>query len=153
MLNKVTLIGNFGADPEIRYMPNGTATAVVSIATTRRWKDKQTNEAKTETEWHRTVFFGRQAEIVGEYLKKGSKVYVEGRLRTRKWQGQDGKDNYTTEIIVGEFHMLDGKQEGSSNGGSGRTSNGGQQKTNADYSNMPPEGPSNFDDFDDDLPF
>ncbi|MEQ1530504.1 MAG: single-stranded DNA-binding protein, partial [Methylococcales bacterium] len=100
MLNKVTLIGNLGADPEVRYMPAGGAVTSISLATTRRWKDKQSGERKDATEWHRVIFFNRLAEVAGEYLKKGSQVYVEGRLQTRKWQGQDGQDRYTTEIIA-----------------------------------------------------
>jgi len=106
MLNKVTLIGNLGADPEVRFMPSGGSVANISLATTRRWKDKQTGERKEATEWHRVIFFNRLAEIAGEYLKKGSQVYVEGRLQTRKWQGQDGQDRYTTEILAQELHML-----------------------------------------------
>ena len=98
MLNKVTLIGNLGADPEVRHMPSGGAVTTIRLATTRQWKDKQTGERKESTEWHRVVFFNRLAEIAGEYLKKGGQVYVEGRLRTRKWQAQDGQDRYTTEI-------------------------------------------------------
>jgi len=112
MLNKVQLIGNLGADPEIRYLPNGTATATVSLATTRKWKDKQSGERREETEWHRVVLFGRLAEIAGEYLKKGARIYIEGRLKTRKWQSQDGKDHYTTEIIGEEMHMLSGRSMG-----------------------------------------
>ena len=109
MLNKVILIGNLGADPEIRYMPSGGAVATLSLATTSRTKDKDGNK-KEHTEWHRVVFFNRLGEIAGEYLKKGSRIYIEGSLRTRKWQGKDGKDNYTTEIIGNEMHMLDRKE-------------------------------------------
>ncbi len=97
MLNKVTLIGNLGADPEVRYLPTGGAVTNITIATTRTWKDRQTGERRDATEWHRVVFFNRLAEIAGEYLKKGRQVYIEGRLQTRKWQGQDGQDRYTTE--------------------------------------------------------
>jgi single-strand DNA-binding protein len=179
MLNKVTLIGNLGADPEIRYMPSGGTVANVNIATTIRWKDKQTGERKEATEWHRVIFFNRLAEIAGEYLKKGSQVYIEGRLQTRKWQGQDGQDRYTTEIIASEMHML-----GSRTGGTGAITNDPSQyaqqpsysapeKTAApqqtqpqpqpqsppqrpvaptSMSNMPPM-PAHFDDFDDDIPF
>ncbi len=109
-LNKVMLIGNLGTDPEVRYMPNGNAVATISLATSETWKDKETGEQREKTEWHRVVFFGRLAEIVGQYLRKGSKIYVEGRLQTRKWQGQDGQDRYTTEVVVdlrGEMMMLD----------------------------------------------
>lgn len=111
MLNKVILIGNLGKDPEVRFFPNGGSVANVTLATTRRWKDKQSGERKEDTEWHRVVFTNRYAEIAGEYLKKGSKIYVEGRLQTRKWQNKDGQDQYATEIVVSEMHMLDGKGE------------------------------------------
>ncbi|TAL42708.1 MAG: single-stranded DNA-binding protein, partial [Methylovulum sp.] len=114
MLNKVILIGNLGADPEVRYMPAGGAVTTIGLATTRRWKDKQSGERREATEWHRVVFFSPLAEIAGEYLKKGRQVYIEGRLQTRKWQGQDGQDRYTTEIIASEMHML-----GSRSGGTG----------------------------------
>lgn len=161
MLNKVTLIGNLGADPEVRYLPTGGAVTSISLATTRRWKDKQSGERKDATEWHRVIFFNRLAEVAGEYLKKGSQVYVEGRLQTRKWQGQDGQDRYTTEIIAEEMQML-----GSRSGG---TSSFGEQAPAANYSapkpanpapkpmsnsvgNMPPP-PPDYDDFDDDIPF
>ena len=106
-VNKVILIGNLGNDPEIRYTPAGSAVANVSLATTEVWRDKQSGDLQERTEWHRVVFFNRLAEIVGEHLKKGSKIYIEGTLRTRKWQGRDGVDRYTTEIIASEMHMLD----------------------------------------------
>ena len=99
-INKVILVGNLGADPEVRYMPSGGAVTTINIATSQSWKDKQTGEQKEATEWHRVVFFNRLAEIAGEYLRKGSQIYVEGALRTRKWQGQDGQDRYTTEIVA-----------------------------------------------------
>lgn len=105
-VNKVILVGNLGRDPEVRYMPDGAALANASIATTFRWKDKQSGEQKEETEWHRVTFRGRLAEIAGEYLKKGSPVYVEGRLRTRKWQDQSGQDRYTTEIVADQMQLL-----------------------------------------------
>ncbi len=108
-INKVILIGHVGTDPEVRYMPNGNAVATVSIATTESWKDKQTGERQDKTEWHRVVFFNRLGEIVGEYVRKGSKVYVEGSLRTRKWQDQQGQDRYTTEIVANDLQMLDSK--------------------------------------------
>jgi single-strand DNA-binding protein len=108
-VNKVILIGNLGNDPEIRYTPNGSAIANVSLATSETWRDKQSGELQDRTEWHRVVFFNRLAEIVGEYLKKGSKIYVEGTLRTRKWQDKNGLDRYTTEIIASEMHMLDSR--------------------------------------------
>src|SRR5690625_4368554 len=108
-INKVILIGNLGQEPEILFMPSGGAGTNVSVATSESWKDKQTGQPQERTEWHRVVFFNRLAEIAGEYLKKGSKVYVEGSLRTRKWQGQDGQDRYTTEIIANEMQMLDSR--------------------------------------------
>ena len=113
-INKVIIVGNCGQDPETRYLPSGGAVTNVSIATSESWKDKNTGEQQERTEWHRVVFFNRLGEIAGEYLKKGSKVYVEGSLRTRKWQGQDGSDRYTTEIVASEMQMLDsrGGQEG-----------------------------------------
>jgi len=114
-VNKVILIGNLGADPEVRYTQNGNAVANISLATTTVWRDKQSNELQERTEWHRIVFFNRLAEIVGEYLKKGSKVYIEGSLRTRKWQDKTGSDRYTTEIIANEMHILDTRNGGSSN--------------------------------------
>jgi single-strand DNA-binding protein len=105
-VNKVIIVGNLGRDPEVRYMPDGAALANASVATTFRWKDKQSGEPKEETEWHRVTFRGRLAEIAGEYLKKGSPVYVEGRLRTRKWQDQSGQDRYTTEIVAEQMQLL-----------------------------------------------
>lgn len=108
-INKVILIGHVGTDPEVRYMPNGNAVATVSIATTESWKDKQTGERQDRTEWHRVVFFNRLGEIIGEYVRKGSKVYIEGSLRTRKWQDQQGQDRYTTEIVANDLQMLDSK--------------------------------------------
>jgi single-strand DNA-binding protein len=105
-VNKVILIGNLGRDPEVRYSPSGQAIANVTIATSESWKDKTSGEKQEKTEWHRVVFFGRLAEIAGEYLKKGSQVYVEGRLQTRKWQDKDGQDRYTTEIVANEMQML-----------------------------------------------
>lgn len=111
-VNKVILIGNLGRDPEVRYTPNGSAVCNISLATTRNWKNRDTGERQEETEWHRVVFYDRLAEIAGEYLKKGRSVYVEGRLKTRKWQGQDGKDNYTTEIIAEQVQLLSGRDGG-----------------------------------------
>src|SRR5258706_4983863 len=114
-VNKVILIGTLGRDPEVRYTPSGSAVCNVSIATTRSWKNKESGEKQEETEWHRVVFFDRLAEIAGEYLKKGRSVYVEGRLRTRKWQDKEGKDNYTTEIFALAMQML-GSREGMGSG-------------------------------------
>lgn len=116
-INKVILIGNLGADPEIRYTQSSTAIANLSIATSESWKDKQTGEQREQTEWHRVVCYRRLAEIAGEYLKKGSKVYIEGKLQTRKWQGQDGQDRYTTEIVCNEMQMLDSRGGGGGYGG------------------------------------
>src|SRR5476649_1309958 len=115
-VNKVILVGNLGADPEVRYMPSGGAVANITIATSESWKDKQTGEPQERTEWHKVVFFNRLAEIVGEYLRKGSKVYVEGSLRTRKWQDQAGVERYTTEIVAAEMQMLDGRGAGAQGG-------------------------------------
>lgn len=115
-VNKVILVGNLGADPEVRYMPNGDAVANIRLATTDRYKDKASGDYKEVTEWHRVSFFGRLAEIVSEYLKKGSSVYLEGRIRTRKWQGQDGQDRYTTEIVADQMQMLGGRQVPSNSG-------------------------------------
>ena len=115
-INKVILVGNLGQDPEVKFMPSGEAVANISIATSESWKDKQTGEQKEKTEWHRVSMFGKLAEIAGEYLKKGSKVYIEGKLQTRKWTNQQGQDQYTTEIVLqgfnGVMQMLDGKQQG-----------------------------------------
>jgi single-strand DNA-binding protein len=161
MLNKVILIGNLGSDPDVRYMPNGGAVVTVSLATTMRWKDKQTGERKDATEWHRVIFFNRLAEIAGEYLKKGSQIYVEGRLQTRKWQGQDGQDRYTTEIVANEMHMLGSRSGGTASFGgdqpqggyapAGKPSSSGQRPDSMPSGSMPP--PPNYDDFDDDIPF
>lgn len=117
-VNKVILVGNLGNDPEIRYMPNGGAVANITLATSESWRDKQTGENKEITEWHRVVIFGKLAEIAGEYLKKGSQIYIEGQLKTRKWQAQDGTEKYTTEVVVnvgGTLQMLGGKQQGAGN--------------------------------------
>lgn len=115
-VNKVTIIGNIGQDPEVKYMPSGGAVTNVSIATSETWKDKATGQPQERTEWHRVVFFNRLGEIAGEYLKKGSKVYIEGSLRTRKWQAQDGTDRYTTEIVASEMQMLDGRSDNAGGG-------------------------------------
>jgi len=115
-INKVILIGNLGADPEVRYTPNGSAIANISLATSDVWRDKQNGELQERTEWHRVVFFNRLAEIVGEFLRKGSKCYVEGALRTRKWQDKNGQERYTTEIVAAEMQILDGRSSGNSNG-------------------------------------
>lgn len=119
-VNKVTIIGNLGNDPEVRYMPNGNAVANFTVATSESWKDKNTGEQKELTEWHRCVAYRRLAEIVGEYLRKGSKVYLEGKLQTRKWQDNNGQDRYTTEIVVNDMQMLDGKPQGNQGGQQGQ---------------------------------
>ena len=125
-INKVILIGNLGKDPEVRYTPNGAAICNIGIATTRSWKDKTSGEKVEETEWHRVVFYDRLAEIAGEYLKKGRPVYVEGRLKTRKWQDKDGVEKYTTEIVADNMQLLGGRDgEGSGGGGSRAASGGG----------------------------
>ena len=148
-VNKVILIGNLGQDPEVKYMPNGNAVANVTIATSESWKDKNTGEQVDKTEWHRVVFFRRLAEIVGEYLKKGSKIYIEGKLQTRKWQDKNGKDNWTTEIIANEMQMLDSRGGGSSDFNQGQ---GQGQGSSAPQSAPAQAAPAN-NDFDDDIPF
>ena len=145
-INKVILIGNLGKDPEVRYMPNGNAVANVTLATSESWKDKNSGETQERTEWHRVVFFRRLAEIVGEYLKKGSKVYVEGRLQTRKWQDQGGQDRYTTEIVADQMQMLDAR-----GGGGGGGDFAPQQRDNA--ASAPASSAPPNDSFDDDIPF
>ena len=143
-INKVILVGNLGADPETRYMPSGSAVTNLSVATSESWKDKQTGEQNERTEWHKVVMFDRLAEIAAEYLRKGSQVYIEGKLQTRKWQDRDGNDRWTTEIRANEMQMLGGR---GGTGGGGAPSGGGQQGGG----NAPPQpGP---DDFDDDIPF
>ena len=154
-VNKVILIGNLGRDPETRYMPNGDQVTNVTIATTETWKDKSSGEQKEATEWHRVVFFRRLAEIAGQYLKKGSQVYIEGRLRTRKWQGQDGQDRYTTEIHADEMKML-GKREGMGGGASDngpRESGGGRPAGRPAAQNSAPPSGGGFGDVEDDIPF
>lgn len=146
-INKVILIGNLGQDPETRFMPSGGAVTNVSLATSESWKDKQTGQPQERTEWHRVVFFNRLAEIAGEYLKKGSKVYVEGSLRTRKWQGQDGQDRYTTEIVANEMQMLDSRG-GDSGGNYAQSAPQPQQQTQAQ-----PQNTGGMDSFDDDIPW
>ena len=146
-INKVIIVGNLGQDPETRYMPSGAAVTNFTVATNESWKDKQTGEQKERTEWHRVAMFNRLAEIAAEYLRKGSQVYIEGKLRTRKWQGQDGQDRYTTEIIADEMQMLGGRG-GAGGGGSFGGGGGGGQKSGG--SAPPQPGP---DDFDDDIPF
>ncbi len=141
-INKVIVVGNLGNDPDTRYMPSGGAVTNLSVATSEQWKDKQTGEQKERTEWHKVAMFGRLAEIAAEYLRKGSQVYIEGKLRTRKWQDRDGNDRYTTEIIADEMQMLGGR------GGGGSA----PMRDDRGPSSAPPPQ-SSPDDFDDDIPF
>ncbi|MGT2469826.1 single-stranded DNA-binding protein [Paraburkholderia terrae] len=172
-VNKVILVGNLGADPEVRYLPSGDAVANIRLATTDRYKDKQSGEFKEMTEWHRISFFGRLAEIVSEYLKKGSAVYIEGRIRTRKYQAQDGTDRYSTEIVAEQMQMLGGRggaggagggddggySRGESmergGGGGGRMSGGGRASGGGGGGQSRPSAPAGggFDEMDDDIPF
>ncbi len=157
-VNKVILVGHLGKDPETRYMPNGDAITNATLATSESWKDKQTGEKKEQTEWHRLVFYRKLAEIAGQYLRKGSLIYIEGSLKTRKWQDKDGQDRYTTEITVNEMTMLGGRGDTGGGQSSGEPQqrqqqqrpqgNGGgqQQRQNAPQSR-------GFDDFEDDIPF
>ncbi len=149
-VNKVILIGNLGRDPETRYMPDGGAVTNVSIATTEAWKDKN-GEKQEKTEWHRVAFFGKLAEIAGEYLKKGSQVYVEGRLQTRKWQDKDGQDKYTTEIVANAMQML-GSRQGMGGGGD-RDREAAPAPREGGGKAAPKAAGSKFDDFEDDIPF
>ena len=156
-VNKVIIVGNLGKDPETRYMPSGSAVTNLRIATTEAWKDKQSGEQQERTEWHSVAMFGRLAEIAAEYLRKGSQVYVEGKLRTRKWQDKEGKDRYTTEIVADEMQMLGSKGGGASAGaaagasagaaGAGGASGGGSGRAAVNDNGGPPG------DFDDDIPF
>ncbi|PTE01528.1 single-stranded DNA-binding protein [Pandoraea apista] len=168
-VNKVILVGNLGADPEVRYLPSGDAVANIRLATTDRYKDKQSGEFKEMTEWHRVSFFGRLAEIVNEYLKKGSSVYIEGRIRTRKYQAQDGTDRYSTEIVADQMQMLGGRGgEGGGGGGGGYSRGGGGDEGGGGggYSRgggggggggrqqaPAKQSGGGFDDMDDDIPF
>lgn len=165
-VNKVILIGNLGRDPETRFFPDGGAICNVTIATTRQWKNKDSGERQEETEWHRVVFNGRLAEIAGEYLKKGKSVYVEGRLKTRKWTDKDGVEKYTTEIVAQEMTMLGGR-EGGAGGGSGGEDGGMGEARDSRPARSAPAAPTarapapkpaaksatGFDDMDDDIPF
>ena len=137
-VNKVIVVGNLGQDPDTRYLPSGSAVTNISVATSESWKDKETGEKKERTEWHKVAAFGRLAEIMAEYLRKGSQVYIEGKLRTRKWQDKDGNDRYTTEIIADQMQMLGGKQE---------------QSKPAPSSTPPAQTEPGPDDFDDDISF
>lgn len=155
-INKVILVGNVGVDPDVRYLPNGNAVTTLSIATSESWKDKTTGEKQDRTEWHRVVCFNRLGEIAGEYVRKGSKLYVEGSLRTRKWQDQQGQDRYTTEIIASDIQMLDSK--GSSGPSYDDMPQAQPQSAPAQYSNANRQQPAKaaqdaFDELDDDIPF
>ena len=154
-VNKVILVGNLGADPETRYMPNGDAVANIRLATTESWKDKATGEKKEITEWHRVVFFRKLAEIVGQYLKKGSAVYIEGRIRTRKWQDKEGQERYTTEIEANEMQMLGGRQSTASSSGGEAEFGGSMPSAGASGSARaaPAKKTPSFEDMDDDIPF
>jgi single-strand DNA-binding protein len=168
-INKVILIGNLGNDPEIRYSQSGAAITTISVATSDTWKDKQTGQPQERTEWHRVVFFNRLAEIAGEYLRKGSKVYLEGSLRTRKWQDKEGQDRYTTEIVGNEMQMLDSRGAGQGGGqseygepqrapqvGGGQPGYGGAPQGGAPRPAAQPAGgpaPADYGNFDDDIPF
>jgi len=164
-INKVILIGNCGADPETRYLTNGGAVTNITVATSESWKDRETGQQNERTEWHRVVFFRRLAEIAGEYLKKGSKVYIEGSLRTNQWE-RDGQKHYTTEIIADQMQMLDSRGSGGSAGGSAGSTGGGYgddsyggsgssapQETNQSMQSNPDTSASLDQDFDDDIPF
>lgn len=167
-INKVILVGNIGGDPEVRYMPNGNAVATLSLATSETWKDKDTGNKQERTEWHRVVCFNRLGEIVGEYVRKGSKLYVEGSLRTRKWQDQQGQERYTTEIVASDIQMLDSKAPGSNgfseappmaqyepqqNNSYSKPQNAPQQR--AQTQQQPSYSPAQaaFEELDDDIPF
>ena len=163
-INKVILIGNLGNDPETRYTQSGSAVTNLSLATSETWKDKQTGQPQERTEWHRVVFFNRLAEIAGEYLRKGSKVYIEGSLRTRKWQDQSGQDRYTTEIVANEMQMLDSRGGGQASpypdenfsqsapmGGGGAAAAPAPAPQGGPAAQAAP--PASFEDFDDDIPF
>ena len=172
-VNKVILIGNVGKDPEVRYNPSGGAWVTLSLATTRNWKNRESGERQEETEWHRVVFNDRLAEIVGEYVKKGRPLYVEGRLKTRKWQDKEGRDTYTTEIIASEMQLLGGREGGGggdegggggsySRGGGGDEMGGGRPAARPAAAQRPapqrapapaPKASTGFDDMDDDIPF
>jgi single-strand DNA-binding protein len=154
MFQQTIIIGNLGRDPETRYMPDGGAITNVSVATTERWKDKN-GEKKEHTEWHRVTFYGKNAEIAGEYLKKGSQVQVQGRIRTKKWQDKDGNDRYTTEIVGDRFLMLGGRPGGGNSGG-GNTGGDDVERRHDPATrtgHTAPKSGGKFDDFEDDIPF
>ncbi len=157
-VNKVILVGHLGKDPETRYMPNGDAITNATLATSESWKDKQTGEKKEQTEWHRLVFYRKLAEIAGQYLRKGSLIYIEGSLKTRKWQDKDGQDRYTTEITVNEMTMLGGRGDAGGGQSSGEPQQRQQQQRpqgNGGGQQQRQSAPQSrgFDDFEDDIPF
>ncbi len=158
-VNKVILIGNLGRDPEVRYAPSGSAICNVTLATSRQWKDKTSGERQEETEWHRVVFYDRLAEIAGEYLKKGRPVYVEGRLKTRKWTDKDGVEKYTTEVIADQMQLLGSREGGGGDDMGGGGGSGGQRSAPASRPAPAAQRPAaqksstGFDDMDDDIPF
>lgn len=149
-INKVILVGNLGADPETRYMPSGKAVANIRIATSESWKDRQTGDQQERTEWHSVVLFDKLGEIASEYLRKGSQVYIEGSLRTRKWQDKEGKDRYTTEIVARDMQMLGGRGGAGGGGGGGMESRGPARSPATEDRGMPPADDGGFDD---DIPF
>ncbi len=148
-VNKVILIGNLGKDPETRYLPSGDAVTNITVATTESWKDKKSGDKQEHTEWHRISFFGRQAEIAGEYLKKGSPVYIEGRIRTRKWQDKEGQDRYSTEIVADRMQLLGGR----GSGGGGESGGTREPAAAGGGAKAPAKKGGGFDDMDDDIPF
>jgi len=155
-VNKVIIIGNLGADPEVRYMPSGSAVTNIRVATSEGWKDKQSGETQERTEWHRIVFFNRLAEIASEYLRKGSKVYIEGSLRTNKWQDQSGNERYTTEIIANTMQMLDAKGSGAGAGvydQQSTSTSASSASSRFAQESVPTSEPAMAVEFDDDIPF
>lgn len=153
-VNKAIIVGNLGRDPEVRYSANGNAIANVTVATTDSWRDKQSGERQERTEWHRVVFFGRLAEIAGEYLKKGSQVYIEGRLQTRKWEDQSGQERYTTEIVAADMQMLGGRGSADSTDASGDSHYGrGPSESASSSGGSGARSTAPEPEFDDDIPF
>ena len=152
-VNKVILVGNLGRDPEVRYSPDGAAVCNVSIATTSSWKDKNSGEKREETEWHRVVFYNRLAEVVGEYMKKGRPMYIEGRLKTRKWQNKEGVDQYTTEIVADQMQMLGSRDDGGSAPAERQQFERQPPQRQASQSTQQREPATNLADMDDDIPF
>ncbi|PJG82761.1 single-stranded DNA-binding protein [Caviibacterium pharyngocola] len=152
-VNKVTIVGHLGNEPDMRVMPNGDAVAMLSIATSEQWTDKNTGEKREQTEWHRIVFYRRQAEIVDQYLHKGSQVYIEGRLRTRKWQDQNGQERYTTEIQGDVLQMLGGRNANNQGNNYGAEQNYPLSNAQAKPASQPQGGESVLNNFDDEIPF